>query len=209
MAALKCLGRYVEGSGLDLAWEESGLYGSATVRQILEGRHVYRSIEAHTVTLIALYYLLLQLVFQDDKREELGECIEQLHDLFTDKKVMNISEEAIRQLHMKLSSNSFFSCIAEWKEYAKGVQKFLLNYMNQVDVLLMFIAGTRGADWKLHLAKMEELLPYFHAHDLYNYGRWGPLYVADMIEMQQTEKHGGSLMKVTSSLQSTRFPSQE
>ena len=188
MAALKCLGRYVEGSGLDLAWEESGLYGSATVRQILEGRRVYRSIEAHTVTLIALHYLLLQLVFQDDKREELGECIEQLHDLFTDKKVMNISEEVIRQLHMKLSSNNFFSCIAEWKGDAKGVQEFLLNYMNQVEVLLMFIVGTQGAGWKLHLAKMEELLPYFHAHDLYNYGRWGPLYVADMIEMQQTDR---------------------
>ena len=45
----------------------------------------------------------------------------------------------------------------------KGVQKFMVNYMNQVQVLLMFIAGTRGADWKLHLTKLEELLPYFHA----------------------------------------------
>ena len=48
IAALKCLGKYIEGSGLDLVWEISGVYGSATVRQILEGRHIYRGIEAHT-----------------------------------------------------------------------------------------------------------------------------------------------------------------
>lgn len=31
MAALKCLGKYVEGSGIDLAWEVSGIYGLTTV----------------------------------------------------------------------------------------------------------------------------------------------------------------------------------
>ena len=33
-----------------------------------------------------------------------------------------------------------------------------------------FIAATGARNWKLHLAKMKELLPYFHAHDQYNYG---------------------------------------
>ena len=55
-------------------------------------------------------------------------------------------------------------------------------------MLLLFIAATRTCNWKLHLAKMEELLPYFHAHDHYNYGRWGPLYVSDMMELQ-TKDH--------------------
>jgi len=59
--------------------------------------------------------------------------------------------------------------------------------MDQVQVLLKFIAATRTCNWKLHLAAMEELLPYFHAHDQYNYGRWGPLYMADMLELQITD----------------------
>ncbi|KAG1671597.1 Organic cation transporter protein [Nymphon striatum] len=45
----------------------------------------------------------------------------------------------------------------------------------------------KSADWKLHLSTTEELLHYFHAHDQYNYGRWGPLYVADMLELQLTD----------------------
>ena len=34
---------------------------------------------------------------------------------------------------------------------------------------------------------MEELLPYFHAHDHYNYERWGPVYVADMLESKDID----------------------
>ena len=64
----------------------------------------------------------------------------------------------------------------------------ILNYIDQVETLLMFTAATRKADSKLYLAKLEEMLPYFHAHDQYSYGRWGPLYVADMLELQETDK---------------------
>lgn len=32
------------------------------------------------------------------------------------------------------------------------------------------------------MAETEELLSYFHAHDQHNYGRWGPLYAAEMLE---------------------------
>ena len=90
-------------------------------------------------------------------------------------------------IHQRLSSCNWFERLNEWKEHAKGIFKFLTNYMDQVEVLLSFTAATRTCNWKLHFAKMEELLPYFHAHDQYNYGRWGPLYVADMLELQSTD----------------------
>ena len=51
----------------------------------------------------------------------------------------------------------------------------------------MLVAATRMSNWRLHLAKMEELLPYFHAHDQYNCGRWGPLYVSDMLELERSD----------------------
>ena len=57
MEALKCLGKYIEGSCLDSAWETAGVYGSETVRQILDGRHIYRGREAHMMTLLALHTL--------------------------------------------------------------------------------------------------------------------------------------------------------
>ena len=52
--ALAALGKYVEGSGIDQAWVEAGLYSPTTVTQILNGKHMYRALEAHTLTLLAL-----------------------------------------------------------------------------------------------------------------------------------------------------------
>ena len=58
---LAALGKYIEGggegSGIDQAWVEAGLYSPTTVNQILNGKHMYRSLEAHMVTFIALYNL--------------------------------------------------------------------------------------------------------------------------------------------------------
>ena len=59
--------------------------------------------------------------------------------------------------------------------------------MNQVEVLLTCIAAIRTCNWRLYLVKMEELLPYFHAHDHYNYGRWGTVSVAYMLELKDKE----------------------
>ena len=79
----------------------------------------------------------------------------------------------MNEVQQALSASNLFTQLSEWKENCDGIQKFLTNYLHQVEVLLMFIAGTRACNWQLHLAKIEELLPYFHAHDQYNYGRWG------------------------------------
>lgn len=67
--ALAALGKYVEGSGIDQAWVEAGLYSPTTVTQILNGEHLYRGLEAHIVTLLALYHLYFER-FLSDKPEE-------------------------------------------------------------------------------------------------------------------------------------------
>jgi len=58
--ALSALGKYIEGSGIDQAWVEAGLYSPTTVTNIFNGKQMYRSLEAHTATLITLYSLYFQ-----------------------------------------------------------------------------------------------------------------------------------------------------
>ncbi|KAG1662607.1 hypothetical protein GQR58_020866 [Nymphon striatum] len=192
MAALKCLGKYIESSGLNFAWESSGIYGSATVRQILDGRHVYRCLETHTMTLLALQSLYQKVVFEEFEVDEMETRIKQALDTFkgyTDVGTDWSSTEFkshITTLHNILHTSGILTHMDQWNRNAKGVQRVLTNYMRQVKVLLIFTAATRSADWKLHFSTTEELLHYFHAHDQYNYGRWGPLYVADMLELQST-----------------------
>ena len=51
---LKVIGKYIEESGLGQIFVESGIYGEDTLKQILGGKHVKRSITAHATLYLAL-----------------------------------------------------------------------------------------------------------------------------------------------------------
>ena len=80
ICALRCLGRTIEGSGLDDAWQEADLYSSVTVSHILNGNHYNRAIEAHRVTLQALFDLWLEKFLEDHHtvRDSLVASVKQL-----------------------------------------------------------------------------------------------------------------------------------
>ena len=65
ICALRCLGRTIEGSGLDDAWQEADMYSSVMVSHILNGNHYNRAIESHRVTLQALFDLWLEKFLED------------------------------------------------------------------------------------------------------------------------------------------------
>ena len=77
MAMLRSIGKYIEDSGIDQCWIESGLYGPNTVKQILNGNHVKRGIKAHLITLQSLFHLYQDAFFetQKDLKDELNDTI--------------------------------------------------------------------------------------------------------------------------------------
>ena len=60
MAALRALGTSMENYGIDDAWIEADVYGSATTRQILKCTHYKRALRAHTYSYVALYDMALE-----------------------------------------------------------------------------------------------------------------------------------------------------
>ena len=49
--AFKMLGKIIDGSGLDKAFEEALIYRSNTVEHITDGHHLYRCFEGHQITI--------------------------------------------------------------------------------------------------------------------------------------------------------------
>ena len=56
---LKVLGKYINNSGLDQAFEEPEIYGPATIEQIKIGKHMKRTFEANTCCTILRVYGVL------------------------------------------------------------------------------------------------------------------------------------------------------
>ena len=59
MALLRAIGKFIDGSGIPEMWEV--WYSDNTVQQIIMGKHIRRSIEAHKRTLVAVSYTHLDV----------------------------------------------------------------------------------------------------------------------------------------------------
>jgi len=58
--ALHSLGHYIDESGIEHAWVESGMYSECVVTQIINGRHLYRALEAHSATVLAILKVYIE-----------------------------------------------------------------------------------------------------------------------------------------------------
>jgi len=180
-SALKSIGSYVEGSGIDQLWVETGMFSPTTVRQVLEGKHLYRAMEAHMVTLMALYFIFFQTLWANAPEDKTGieEASAELNEEFRNWKASSRLPEAHAKLVSALEKSSILWKMEKYDEHASGMARFLRNYVKQFECILHFVRASRQGQWDLHLAAHEELAKYFFAHDHLNYARLSPVYVAE------------------------------
>lgn len=65
--------------------------------------------------------------------------------------------------------------------------KFTREYMAMVLEMMTFIRAVRTGDWDLHLEALKLFVKYFFAHDMLNYARMIPVYLAEMEIMKDTD----------------------
>ena len=188
-SALKAIGRYIKCSGIDQLWVEAGVYSPTTVRQIIEGKHLYRAMEAHMVTLITLYSLLIPALW-DNGFDGKSEIEKAASDVNVSSK--NTQEPLqIKEAHVKMVAAieqiGFLANLNQIDEHLTEMHSFLRNYMKQFESILRHIRASRQGEWRLHLAAQEELCKYFFAHDHLNYARLSPLYCAEMRKLETSD----------------------
>jgi hypothetical protein len=190
--ALAALGKYIKGSGIDQAWVEAGLYSPTTVTQILNGKHMYRALEAHMVTLLALFNLYFHNfpTLQPDEKayfKEISACLGEAYqrDVSVDTGKRHNLQDAITKVMTVFESRDIFTKFEQFEGNANKIQHFILNYVKQFETILQFVRATRQRDLPLHMESIESLMKYFFAHDHLNYARLLPLYISTM---QETEK---------------------
>ena len=197
--ALACIGDYIEGSGLDEAWVEAEMYSATTVsNQILKGKHLYRNLECHFVTVISVYTLYFKNYLSEEDHLLVRDLAEQLRDAYRGDS--GSDTETSEQLHKVINEDSSFfdhvvgisKKLESFKTQLNPIQIFLLNYVKQYETVLTFIRATRDRDINLHLKSLESLIKYFFAHDHLNYARLLPLYLSTM---QKTKEGNPKLWK--------------
>ena len=186
--AMHCtIGAYIEDSGIDSCWEESGIFGVGAVNAILEGKHVKRGICAHLVTIQALLTLYSQSCF-DNNKEIYLHCLKYADNLNSaccsnDKDAMRKTCDEMQKQFASCNIHARMKYLDE-KNGNNPMFAFTRQYMVLILEMLVFLKSVRIADWELHLASLKSFCKYFFAFDKYVYARLIPLYIADMQQVK-------------------------
>ena len=166
VAHLRTIGSYINNSGIDMCWIEADIYGSATVKQISEGRHVKRGIAAHLATLQALFTLYAEAFFID-KADLFHECarkVEHLKQTCNDGNDEDIQKAQAETIHTIESLNVVNQMgIFDERVANKPLARAIRQYMQMVVEMLIYIRTVRTGDCKLHLDATEVFVKYFFA----------------------------------------------
>lgn len=189
-AMLKCLGKYIEDSGLDHLFIEAGVYGDCTLAQILGGKHMKRAMEAHMTLYLSLYCLYVNefLKRYPQKADVITEIKSIIHSI--QEFVVQNNTTEVTSCHVKLNNLMEQNIGSELEAFDNTLEhqpRFFRNYMNMFENLLLFVRASRQGHWELHLSALNEFVKYFFAHDQLNYARMTPLYLATMMELKNTD----------------------
>ena len=140
---LKVLGKYINCSGLDQILVDTETYGSTTLSQILNGKHMKRGFEAHMILNLSLFNLFYNDLLKVYPLTHLN-LADELAKL---KSNIHYSKGSLKELFneslSKMQDDGLLKKIKQFDEGLNYQAKFLRNYMKMFEVLLLFIRASR------------------------------------------------------------------
>ena len=167
---------------------QADLYGSATVRQILDGKHVRRCIDAHIITPQKLHSLYQVAFFEQhsDVLDRLTVAAEILEDACHGSGDVHQAQEKMMQEMQSLNIQAKM-CQFDNQNCGKPLFVIMRQYLQMITEVLQYIRAVRTGNWHLHLQSTETFIKYFFAHDMLNYARMMPVYLSDMEKLKDSE----------------------
>ena len=209
-AMLKCIGKYIEGSGLDSLFLETGIYGECTLSQIIGGKRMKMAMEAHTTMYLALYHGYLNAA--SNEHPEIVDMLDRIRtaNLFFEgveyKRRKDRCKNHREEIRKVMNEEGLSEKLQIFFKSLDHQDRFLRNYMDMFESLLLFVRSSRQGLWELHLSSLDGLIKYFFAHDHLNYARMTPLYRATMLELKSNDLETWQYLKENFAIAKSEIP---
>lgn len=177
MSFLGCLGKFMEGSGIEEMW--TTVYGKSTIPHLMSGHAYARSYRAHMMTQAALMLLLL---------EECSSLKDLIINEFRDIHNQTVNKQKTVEDAMKESKTN--EIMTKLEEVCEGLvktsrtSKLWLQEFKLANLVLDFILAERIGDWNLHINTVKQMIPYFHAAGHLLYAKSAQIYLQQMLSLQ-------------------------
>ena len=147
---------------------ESNLYCANATSSVLAGKHIRRGMEAHLLTVQALFTLYLEAFTarNPNLRDTIQRSVDRLTSIYEE---TNSSERkrAFEEFQQILETDSVIKQMDAFDRSLEGKP-----------------TAKRTRHWELHLSSLDLVVKYFFALDKHNYAVMIPLYLADLERMQ-------------------------
>ena len=186
---LSCIGKYLQNSGVESIFIETGLFGIHVTEQLLAGANYARSVKGFNYLAEALRRLQLKEFFPQEKLKQYEEQITRIillqenlesEDVIDCQDIVSTLKNNCTELLS--DSNAFI------QQRCKESETF--HYWNNVLILISLmhdqIRADRTGDWLLHIRTVHKLQSIFHIMDRVNYARWSAVYLEDMLRLEKT-----------------------
>ena len=183
MSFLGCIGKRFRDAGLQDILIESEVVAIGSINGVISGKHYNRAVRAHKLMAEALHHMRLETYLQsvsDDDAQQTRQLVTDMQKAFPQPEYHNmVSSERFQQF--QASYDSFLEANSHKHTFA-----FWSSYCDMVEILLLFLRGTREGNWELHLASVRSMLPWIFAYDHINYSRYLPAYWLEMVDLVNT-----------------------
>ena len=184
---LAVLGKRFGDAGLRDLLIESRIVGSGSLNGVLEGRHYNRALRTHKIVLEALMRLHWQTFIQSaSKDRRLIQQIEAVEAPWQNVR-KEVAADSIQALYDKPELKDVLRSFEEFNLTSSGTMgQYWLSYIEMVTLLLRFLRAMREGDFELTPCVYQiDMLPWMFAYDRNNYARYLPVYLCDMLALEQ------------------------
>ena len=184
MSYLGTIGKRFQDSGLGDILIEAHIVAPGSIKGILSGHHYNISIRANKIMYEALVRLIWKAFLEASSADECDSALDLVKEFNEVGPTMNLFD--ITQQDRITAILTMYQSFIEKERLENPTFDYWSSYIDMVQCLLLFLRATREGDWKLHLASLRQILPWFSAYDRVNYARYLPAYISEMDSLSIT-----------------------
>lgn len=180
MSFLGSIGHLMMGTGLQECLET--VYAPNSVIHMLSGKSIQRAIRGHFLVDTALNALITKKGETISPEFNWSSKLEEAADLYDHLVSLDITS---KDIHSNILLSSILTKFIEIKTKLEEhrTASVWCQYMEMVDLLKNFIRSERTGNWKLHLATIRKMIPYFAAAGHNNYVKCAYIYLQTMEQL--------------------------
>ena len=182
------IGRLMNGTGLEQLMIDGEVCQPGTAKKIMAGNDYYQMVYAHSLVETAVYARLWE-TFENwlvsDNSDDISDISNFASDLSSFWEMVNmrssVSGENETRNAVMVSLDKVMKVFDRFLQQSTSpTSRLWLMYVEMMDIVRRYIYAERSGNWTLHLATVEEMLPYLVAAGHMKYTACIPQYITAM-----------------------------